>query len=73
MHDTGPLCPPKEGGPLSQLIAAIQQAKCYNDEFLTKIIDKQATMISNDVSESKMTYEQRDKSPAHKRVKSDTK
>ena len=41
MHDTGPLVPPKEGGPIAQLIAAIQQAKAYNDTFLTELIEEE--------------------------------
>lgn len=41
MHDTGPLVPPKEGGPIAQLIAAIQQAKAYNDSYLTDLIEQE--------------------------------
>jgi hypothetical protein len=41
MHDTGPLVPPKEGGPIAHLIAAIQQAKAYNDSYLTDMIEQE--------------------------------
>lgn len=49
MHDTGPLVPPKEGGPIAQLIAAIQQAKAYNDSYLTDLIEREE---SNSVSDT---------------------
>ena len=38
MHDQGPLPAPREGGPMAQLIACVQQAKQTNDEFLTQVI-----------------------------------
>jgi hypothetical protein len=47
MHDTGPLVPPKEGGPIAQLIAAIQDAKAYSDMYLTSLIDQEEQQHSN--------------------------
>jgi hypothetical protein len=41
MHDTGPLICPKEEGIITQIIASIQQAKDYNDTFLTQIIENE--------------------------------
>lgn len=38
MHDSGPLLPPKEGGPMADLISYVRCAKEYNDEFMTSVI-----------------------------------
>jgi hypothetical protein len=40
-HDDGPLPAPREGGPMAQLIACVQQAKKLNDEYLTSVIEKE--------------------------------
>jgi hypothetical protein len=55
MHDTGPLVPPKEGGPIAQLIAAIQQAKAYNDSYLTDMIEQEESRtvaVTRSISET---------------------
>jgi hypothetical protein len=39
MHDSGPLVPPIEGGPIANLIASVLQAKEHNDAYLTQIIE----------------------------------
>jgi hypothetical protein len=49
MHDSGPLVPPKEGGPLAQLIAAIQQAKAYNDSYLTDLIEQEESSTGSGI------------------------
>lgn len=41
IHDHGPLIPPKEGGPMAQLIGCVQAAKQFNDNYLTNIINEE--------------------------------
>lgn len=54
MHDTGPLVPPiettastAEGRPMAYLIASVQQAKEYNDSYLTQWIENEKMTASN--------------------------
>lgn len=49
MHDHGKLVPPKEkeGGEFSLLIACVQAAKKYNDEYMTQVIQKEKQKEAN--------------------------
>ena len=55
MHDTGPLVPPLEttaaltagGRPAAYLIASVQQAKEYNDSYLTQWIENEKMTASS--------------------------
>ena len=50
MHDQGPLPPPREGGAMATLIACVQEAKNFNDEFLTKIIEEEKSQATSHVT-----------------------
>jgi hypothetical protein len=39
MHDQGPLQPPKENGDMALLIGCVEEAKQFNDRYLTEVID----------------------------------
>ena len=41
LHDHGPLPPLKEGGQMALLLACAQQAKNFNDDYLTEVIAAQ--------------------------------
>ena len=45
-HDAGPLPPPRQGGPMEQLIACVQQAKATNDQYLTAVIQKEKEPVA---------------------------
>ena len=38
MHDHGPLPPLREGGPMAELMTCLQDAKNFNDQYLTDLI-----------------------------------
>jgi hypothetical protein len=40
MHDSGPLISPRESGHIACLIASVQEAKMFNDTYLTAVIDE---------------------------------
>jgi hypothetical protein len=40
-HDQGPLPPLKEGGPMAVLMSCLQEAKNFNDQYLTEAISEQ--------------------------------
>lgn len=41
LHDQGPLPPLKEGGPMAVLMSCVQEAKNFNDQYLTEVISAQ--------------------------------
>ena len=41
IHDQGPLPPLREGGSMALLLQCAQQAKAFNDEYLTEVISAQ--------------------------------
>jgi len=41
LHDQGPLPPLKEDGPMAWLLACVQEARKFNDEYLTEAIARQ--------------------------------
>lgn len=61
LHDHGPLPPLKEGGPMAVLLACAQQAKKFNDDYLTEVIAAQRKgdedsngTVSNPVKKAKV-------------------
>lgn len=53
MHDQGPLPPLREGGSMALLLECVQQAKAFNDQYLTEVIASQKSS-----SATKTTHKQ---------------
>lgn len=53
-HDTGPLPPLKEGGPMAILMNCVQQAKDFNDAYLTEQIELAKKKASPPVKKAKV-------------------
>lgn len=67
MHDAGPLPPPKEGGPMADMISYVLKAKEASDEYLTEIIETEKLKEAKKVTDSNNTKE--DEQPEMKKAK----
>lgn len=72
MHDSGPLPPPKEGGPMADLISYIHAAKGACDEYLTAIIEKEkAEIVTKEQEHDILTSADSEKQPDIKKARKD--
>ena len=49
IHDQGPMPPLREGGTMALLLQCAQQAKAFNDQYLTEVISTQSKLVTKPI------------------------